>query len=51
MNDIDSALPQVTHDSLVADGWNPLDSGSFGYMGSLHSPIPRYWYVNVRKTF
>lgn len=29
----------------------PIDSSSFGYMGSLHSPIPRYWYVNVRKTF
>ena len=29
MNDLDSAVPAVTHDSLVADGWSPLDSGSF----------------------
>lgn len=29
----------------------PMDSSSFGYMGSLHSPIPRYWYVNIRKDF
>ena len=29
----------------------PLDSSGFGFMGSLHSPVPRYWYVNVSKTF
>nr|WP_315457947.1 TonB-dependent receptor [uncultured Sphingorhabdus sp.] len=35
----------------ITNSQPPIDSGSFGYMGSLHSPIPRYWYVNVRKTF
>ena len=35
----------------ITNAQPPLDSGSFGYMGSLHSPMPRYWYVNVRKTF
>ena len=35
----------------ITNAQPPIDSGSFGYMGSLHSPIPRYWYVNVRKTF
>lgn len=29
----------------------PLDSSAFGYMGSLYSPNPRYWYVSVRKNF
>ena len=29
MNDIDSAPPPVTHGSLIADGWRPLDPGGF----------------------
>lgn len=29
MNDIDNAAVAVTHDTLVADGWAPLDSGGF----------------------
>ncbi|MCA0208469.1 MAG: TonB-dependent receptor [Proteobacteria bacterium] len=35
----------------ITNAQPPIDSSGFGYMGSLHSPIPRYWYVNVRKTF
>ena len=29
----------------------PIDSGSFGYMASLDSPNPRYWYASIRKDF
>jgi iron complex outermembrane receptor protein len=29
----------------------PIDSGSFGYVGSLDSPNPRYWYASIRKDF
>lgn len=29
----------------------PIDSSSFGYMGSLDSPNPRYWYASIRKDF
>ena len=29
----------------------PLDSSAFGYMGSLYSPNPRYWYASVKKNF
>lgn len=35
----------------ITNAQPPLDSSAFGYMGSLHSPLLRYWYVNVRKTF
>ena len=35
----------------ITDARPPIDSGSFGYMGSLDSPNPRYWYASIRKDF
>lgn len=35
----------------IANSHPPFDSSSTAYDGSLYSPIPRYWYVNVSKTF
>ncbi|MDP3908240.1 TonB-dependent receptor domain-containing protein [Novosphingobium sp.] len=35
----------------IANSRPPIDSGSFGYMGSLDSPNPRYWYASIRKDF
>jgi outer membrane receptor protein involved in Fe transport len=35
----------------ITNAQPPLDSSGFGYMGSLHSPVPRYWYLNISKTF
>jgi iron complex outermembrane recepter protein len=35
----------------ITNAQPPRDSSALGYDGSLHSPLPRYWYVNVSKTF
>lgn len=35
----------------LTDEKPPLDSSTYGYMGSLYSPYARYWYASVRKSF
>lgn len=35
----------------ITNAQPPLDSSAFGYMGSLYSPNPRYWYASVKKNF
>lgn len=35
----------------ITDARPSLDSSAFGYMGSLYSPNPRYWYASVKKNF
>ena len=29
----------------------PIESGSYGYLGSLYQPYQRYWYASLRKEF
>lgn len=35
----------------IGNAHPPLDSSAFAYDGSLYSPVPRYWYLNISKTF
>ncbi len=35
----------------ITDKRPPIDSSAFGYMGSLDSPAPRYWYASIRADF
>ena len=30
---------------------DPPLADTYGYLSSLYQPIPRYWYVNVKKSF
>jgi outer membrane receptor protein involved in Fe transport len=35
----------------IFDEEPPLADTNFGYLGDLHNPAGRFWYMNVRKTF
>lgn len=35
----------------ITDERSPIESGSFGYLGSLYQPYGRYWYASIRKEF
>lgn len=35
----------------ITDERPPIDSSSYGYMGSLDAPAPRYWYASIRADF
>lgn len=35
----------------ITDERSPIESSSFGYLGSLYQPYGRYWYASVRAEF